>query len=97
MFRMLNFQGVAHSDGYAVQVMDRESVRYSEGDHHLLISAVLGYPDIGLSFSSATAWEAPYEREPITPADRKRIRGRLQEGMTAIDAPCVFIGDESGM
>jgi hypothetical protein len=91
MFKWLNFQGVAHSDGYEVQVVDRGTVRYSEGDRKLLIPVEMGTP-LAVYFGSAQAWEPPYERESMTPTDRERIRGRLLAAMTLIDdAPCVLL------
>ena len=90
MFKWLNFQGVAHSDGYEVQIVDRETIRYAEGERKLLIQADMGSP-IGVYFTDAVRWQAPHQHEILTAADRQRIRDRLVAATTVFSAPCVFL------
>jgi hypothetical protein len=90
MFKWLNFQGVAHSDGYEVQVVDRGTIRYSEGERKLLIPVDMG-PPIGVYFDVSARWQSPYDQEILTTNDCQRIRDRLIAATTVFDAPCVFL------
>lgn len=93
MFQWLNKQGVSSDEGFTVQRMHRHFYHYVQGDH--VMRAVVEPcrdPKSGryfeeVSASSMTRWEAPYQSESVSEAQRESIKVRF---LAALD----FMGIE---
>ncbi len=66
---------IESTSGFAVEVLGRTGMRYTEGGRSLFVdSEVLAKPGaMALYSSSIKAWDAPHENEAITDDDRSRI------------------------
>ncbi len=83
-FVWLNKQGVASDEGFVLQRVDRYAYEYREANRFLRLKGedfctdgrygfgFYGFPDF---------WESPYNRVPITEADRERIITNIKEAM----------------
>jgi hypothetical protein len=100
------------SKGYAVKLMGRAGLVYSEGSRSMHIDSELlsgGDFDVVIFLSSLKKWDAPLEAEPISETDLARIRANISEALSnlridwqyarsgVIRASTVAIGASSGV
>jgi hypothetical protein len=101
-FSWLNKRVVESDEGYSIFVGGEWGdlhVEYSEADKHLLLKGehifddAFEGQDFGFSFypSWRTArWEPPYADEPISDADRLRIRNNVTNALAFMQGKAVF-------
>jgi hypothetical protein len=67
-------------DASSVVMVDRDHLRYREGDRSLLIfQELMADPRlVGLDRESMRAWEPPHERRSLSEADKDRIINNLR-------------------
>lgn len=68
------------ADGIGAVFVGHDHVRYFEGDRSVLLDQELQADPrlVGIYRSSIVAWEAPYEAESLSDADRARIVENLR-------------------
>ncbi len=69
---------------YRVERMGLAGLRYTEGPRKMIIdSEVRMGPDVDIVIfaGSIVRWEAPYDTEEVTDADKRRIRANIAEGL----------------
>ena len=85
-FERLAPQAVRHTSGYRVQIGDRYSVEYLEGDEVASIAADLEGPVVVLHRDSVR-WTKPHEH-PATEDERTMLVDRVRAGIEAMGDTC---------
>lgn len=75
MFSEPRIKVIESDEGFSVEVLDRLTVRYTEGPRTMVINAevLVGEPAIAIHATSMKRWDPPYHSELIDKAARDRI------------------------
>jgi hypothetical protein len=74
---------VIESDtGFSIEVLGRVGMRYRQGGRSVLIdSEVLALKGIAIAKKSIRFWEPPYDREPMSEAEKAIIINNIREAL----------------
>jgi hypothetical protein len=75
MFSEPRINVIESDEGFSVEVLDRLTVRYTEGPRTMVINAevLVGEPAIAIHTTSMKRWDPPYDGEIIDKAARDRM------------------------
>lgn len=85
-FYRIDSRGAASDEGWAVELLGRSELRYTEGDRDLSVyverrAVLIVHRD------SIRRWEPPFHRDPLLEGKKAEIIGRVK---TALD----FLGEQ---
>lgn len=83
VFTKLAPQKVRHSSGFTVQVADRGTLEYLDGDCDVLVDADFG-TTVGIYANSLRLKEGSRSSMPLTPNERELILNRILAGAQAL-------------
>jgi hypothetical protein len=65
---------ISSTDGYSIEFLGREGVRYTEGDKTICVFSEYLIPaGIGIYVKSIERWDPPYDKHQIAAEERQRI------------------------
>ncbi len=81
MFRIPRVNVIESNTGFAVEVLGRDEIRYTEGDRSIKInSELLVGPSVFVIYTSSIIhWDPPYDAETIDPTAQSRIIKNIRD------------------
>jgi hypothetical protein len=82
---------ISSSDGYSIEFLGREGMRYREGDRSLYVFSEYLIPKgIGIYVKSIERWEPPHNKEEIGTDERERVLSNLAAALSSVGEEAVF-------
>ena len=88
MFKTLGPNWVESSDGYSVRITGRLTLLYAEGDRQVDVEVEPG-EGLAVYAGSIEGWNPPFEEDPLTASDRRRIVARIVDGLAHMGVKAV--------
>lgn len=80
---------IVSSEGFSVESLGREGMRYSEGDRNLYVFTEYLVPTgIGIWIKSIERWDHPFSDDEISAEKKEQI-------LTRIQAALAFVGEKT--
>ena len=96
VFLAPNKQGVASDEGFALLSVARDAFEYREANRLMRLEGErLFPPDVGFGFAfhprwREARWQPPFDRIPVSEADRERIVRNIKEAMAFMGGKVEF-------
>lgn len=83
MFKRISPQKVEHSTGYVVQILDRETIEYIDGDTRFTVHVDFG-STVGVYKQTLRKLEHNGQSGLLSEDDRERFFGRIVDALSAM-------------